>query len=70
MTGLSRSITLSYMIVGHTKLTPDSCFGLDIAEVMRVVRSSAVCNDVELIGQEDGSMMITTYNWCSFLFQH
>ena len=28
MVGLSRSITLSFKVVGHTKFTPDSCFGL------------------------------------------
>ena len=28
MVGLSHSITLSFMVVGHTKFIPDSCFGL------------------------------------------
>ena len=28
MVGLSRSITLSFMVVGHTKFAPDAGFGL------------------------------------------
>ena len=28
LTGLHNNITLSFMIVGHTKFSPDWCFGL------------------------------------------
>ena len=81
MTGLSDSITLSFMIVGHTKFTPDSCFGLlkqqfrrthveTLSDIAEVVKKSAVCNDVEVVGWEDGVVQIPTYDWCSYFAEH
>ena len=75
--GLNDSISLSFMIVGHTKFSPDSCFGLfkqkfrntpvnTLQEIADVVTQSAVCNHVEVVGWEDGVPLIPTYNWSSF----
>ena len=71
--GLSDSVTLSFMVVGHTKFTPDSCFGLlkqrfrkchvqTLQDMANVVTTSATCNNVEVVGWEDGVPIIPTYD--------
>ena len=79
LSGLNRSITLSFLIVGHTKFSPDWCFGLfkqayrrtrigcldDI--IVRVVESSAAVNHAQLVGTQDGKVIVPTYDWASFL---
>ncbi len=65
------------MIVGHTKFTPDSCFGLlkqrfrrthvqCLDDLVKVVEQSADVNKAKLIGNEDGEVYVPTYNWLSF----
>ncbi len=81
MVGLSQSISLSFMIVGHTKFSPDSCFGLlnqkfrktivnKLQDIADVVTQSAVCNEVEVVGWEDGVSKIPTYDWQSYFAVH
>lgn len=66
------------MIVGHTKFTPDSCFGLlkqkfrksqvnTLQQLKTVVETSASCNEVEMVGWEDGISIIPTYDWSTYL---
>ncbi len=75
--GLQDSISLSFMIVGHTKFSPDSCFGLlkrtfrrtavnTLQDLCDVVTQSAACNKVEVVGWEDGVLLIATYNWSTY----
>ena len=77
MVGLNDTITLSFMIAGHTKFSPDSCFGLlkqqfrktcvdTLKDLSDVVEKSASCNTVEMVGWEDGIPLIPTYNWQSY----
>lgn len=77
MVGLHRSITLSFMIVGHTKFSPDWCFGLlkqhyrrtfvsSLEDIARVVTQSADVNEVQLVGTEDGTVQVPMYNWAKF----
>ena len=77
MVGLNDTITLSFMIVGHTKFSPDSCFGLlkqqfrktkvdTLQDLSNVVEKSASCNKVEMVGWEDGIPLIPTYDWSSY----
>ena len=77
MVGLQDSISLSFMIVGHTKFSPDSCFGLlkrtfrrtavnTLQDLCDVVTQSAACNKVEVVGWEDGVSLIPTYNWSTY----
>ena len=77
MTGLNRSANLSFMIVGHTKFMPDSCFGLlkqrfcrmhvqSLSDIATVVSESATVNRVKLVGNEAGDVMVPTYDWLSF----
>ena len=75
--GLNSSIALSFLPVGHTKFSPDWCFGLfkqkfrladvgclnDIAEV---ARASATVNSVQLIGTQEGEVLVPTYEWTGF----
>ena len=69
------------MLVGHTKFTPDWCFGLlkqklrrakigcldDLAEA---VEYSAAPNVPQLAGREDGTQYVTTYDWTAYLAPH
>ena len=63
-------ITLSFMIPGHTKFSPDWCFGLlkkrywrtkvgGLTDLITVVIS---VNIAQPTGQEDGSPIVITYN--------
>ena len=68
MTGLNK-ITLSFMVVGHTKLSPDWCFRLFkqafrhtkvgcLDDTVRVVENSAtVVNHAQLVGTQDGQVI-------------
>ena len=81
MTGLNKTIALSFMVVGHTKFTPDSCFGLIkqrfrrthvqcLSDIASVVKHSATVNEVRLVGTEDGDVHVPTYNWLSHFAPH
>ena len=76
---LHKEITMSFLLVGHTKFSPDWCFGLfkqlyrqtnvgsiyDIAEVFK--RRSASVNHPQLIGEYNGTTHVEMYDWSSFL---
>ena len=77
LVGLSDSITLFFMVAGHTKFSPDRSFGLlkkefrktavnTLSDIAAVVTRSASCNTAELVGREDGIPLIATYDWTSF----
>jgi hypothetical protein len=72
--GLHKDITLSFLVVGHTKFSPDWCFGLfkkrfrktkvgSLADIARVVEESAKVNTAQLCGTEDGQVIVSTYDW-------
>jgi hypothetical protein len=74
MTGQHKQITLSFMIPGHTKFSPDWCFGLlkkryrrtkvgGLTDLIGVVNESATVNVAQPTGLEDGSVVVTTYDW-------
>ena len=81
MTGLHHSITISFMVVGHTKFAPDGCFGLlkrafrrtevsSLADLEQVVQSSAVVNETQLVGSQTGEPIVPMRDWASFLGPH
>ena len=81
MVGLSRSITLSFMVVGHTKFTPDSCFGLVkqcyqrthvecLSDIVDVVNNSGYINHAQLVETQEGQVLIPTYDWQTYLSPH
>ena len=81
LTGLHRCVTLSFMMVGHTKFAPDGCFGLlkrrlrrervsCLDDLATVVEASGEVNIAQLVGREDGTTYVPVYSWASFLAPH
>ena len=81
MTGLHDQITLSFMIPGHTKFSPDWCFGLmkkkyrrtkvgGLTDLIDVVNHSAVVNVAQPTGSADGEVVVPTYDWQEFFTPH
>ena len=77
MAGLNRRIEISFMMVGHTKFAPDCAFGLlkqkfrrtlvgCIDDLAKVVDSSATVNHAQLVGRENGEVIVRQYNWSGF----
>ena len=71
MTNQHSQITLFFMIPGHTKFSPDWCFGLvkkwyrktkvgGLTDLCGVVTDSAVVNSAQPTGLEDGSVVTHT----------
>ena len=67
--GMHRTVTLPFMLVGHTKFSLDWCFGLlkqrywrtyvsSLGDITRVVTESADFNEVQLAGTEDGTVLV------------
>ena len=64
------------MLAGHTKFALDWCFGLlketfrtkvgSLADIAKVVNTSAVVNHAQLVGTEDGTVIVPQYNWSEF----
>ena len=74
MRGLHKSITISFMLVGHTKFSPDWCFGLlkqrfrktkvdCLDDLVGVVNNSAVVNECQLVGSQSGESLVSVYDW-------
>ena len=79
--GLHKEITISFLLVGHTKFSPDWCFGLfkqlyrktkvgSIDDIAEVVKRSATVNHPQLIGEYDGTTHVKMYDWSSFFNSH
>ena len=78
MCGLHESIVLSFMLVGHTKFSPDQCFGLlkhkfrrtfvsSLADLVNVVETSGQVNKAQLVGDKDGNVIVPCLDWSSSL---
>ena len=81
MCGIYNSVTLSFMIVGHTKFSPDWCIGLlkqklrrcrvdCLDDIVKVVESSADVNLAQLVGTQSGETLVPMYDWAQFLEPH
>ena len=79
--GLHDNITLSFLIVGHTKFSPDWCFGLlkqrfrrtnvgCLDDIVDVVNSSASANVAQLLGTQEGERVVSSYNWAEMFGPH
>ena len=66
-----------FMTVGHTKVSPDWCFGslkqifrrtkVDcLDDIVGVVESSASVNNAQLVGTQSGETVVKTYDWAGF----
>ena len=83
LTGRHNSITMSFLLAGHTKFSCDWCFGLfkrtfrrtkvdclnDIADTVSN-SSTAGVNVPHLCGQEDGTVLVKVYDWSSYLSRY
>ena len=78
LTGRHKKITLSFLIVGHTKFSPDTCFGLikqkyrktsvgSLQDIATVVDNSSVVNETQLVGAQDGTPIVPMFDWGKFL---
>ena len=81
LTGRHNTITISFMLAGHTKFAPDWSFGIIkqrfrrtkvscLDELAEVVNSSFEHNFAQLAGHEGGTEVIPFYEWTSFLKGH
>ena len=81
LTGLHHEITISFLLVGHTKFTPAWCFGLfkqrfrqmkinNLDDIASAVDNSSVLNVAQLVGTLDGQCLVPTYNWNDHLNEH
>lgn len=81
MTGLHQEVTLSFMLSGHTKFSPDWSFGLlkqrfrreivsCLDDLASTVDASAQHNIPQLCGREDGTVFVNTYDWTAYLRPH
>ena len=81
LVGLHRTITISFMQVGHTKFSPDWCFGLlkrtfhrtvvgCLDDIVGVVERSAEVNCAPLVARQKGEVIVPTYNWAEELQPH
>ena len=77
MTGRHTQITLSFLVVGHTKFAPDWCFGLfkrlyrrtkvrSLQAIAQVVNDLAQCNFAQLVAIEDGTTVVPVFDWTTF----
>jgi len=80
---LHKSVTLSFLPVGHTKFAPDWCFGLlkrtyrrshvsSLQEISDVVKASTVqgINIPQLVGNESGEVFVEVFDWVNHLSKH
>ena len=81
LVGLHSKITLSFLIVGHTKFSPDWCFGLlkqrfrrtnvgCLDDIAAVVDSSARVNVPQLVGTQEGDINVQCYDWARMFAPH
>ena len=75
LNGQHRSISLNFLVAGHTKFAPDWCFGLlkqafrrhdvsCLADLETVVDNSAEVNEAQ---REDGEKLVAVHDWQAHL---
>ena len=78
MSGHHETIDYNFLLAGHTKFAPDWCFGLvkqktrktyisSLFDIARAVEDSATVNTAEFVGLHNGRVLVTMYDWTSFL---
>ena len=81
LAGLHKTITISFLPVGHTKFSPDWCFGLlkqkfrksevnCLDDFVSVVHKSADVNAAQLVGTQSGEVTVPTHNWSGYLTEY
>ena len=81
MTKQHLNITLSFLVVGHTKFAPDQCFGLFkrayrrervscLEDIVKTVNKSSTVNVAQIVGTQDGKVIVPMYDWAAYLSLH
>ena len=81
LVSLHKEITISFLMVGHTKFSPDCCFGLfkqmyrktkagNIHDIVDVVKQSARVKHPQLIGDYDATIHVKSHDWSTFFDNH
>ena len=81
MVGLHKRVILSFLVVGHTKFSPDWCFGLlkqrfrrtkvdCLKDLEQVVDSSAQANLPQLVGTQSGEVVVPVFDWTAMFSGH
>ena len=77
LAGLHDEIVVSFLPVGHTKFSPDWCFGLFkrhfrrckvgcLDDIVKAVNESASPNVAQLVGSQNGEVIVPMYNWSGY----
>ena len=79
-TGRNATVTICFLPAGHTKFSPDWCFGLlkrvyrrtrvsCMQDIVKIVEKSSekAINVAQLVGSDDGEVIVPTYDWKTFL---
>ena len=81
ITGLHHKVEMSFLIAGHTKFSPDGCFGLlkrkfrrtkvnTLEDIAEVVNDSDSLNHVQLVGTQSGETLVPVYDWTNYFKAH
>ena len=77
LTGLHEEIKISFLPVGHTKFSPDWCFGLlkrkyrktrigCLDDIVCAVNDSSSPNIAQLVGTQNGEVIVPMFNWSEY----
>ena len=78
---MHKEIKVSFLPVGHTKFSPDWCFGLFkqlyiktnigcLDDIVQAVNASATPNVAQLVGSQSGESIVPTFNWSDYFNEH
>ena len=78
LSGLHTTISIHFMLAGHTKFAPDWCFGLIkrrlrrtrvscMSDIAELVDASSTANRSQLVSDEAGNVLVPTFDWSTFL---
>ena len=81
LAGLHKEIKISFLPVGHTKFSPDWCFGLlkrkyrkmkigCLDDIVKAVHQSGAPNVAQLVGTQSGDVIVPMYNWSEFFEEY
>jgi hypothetical protein len=75
--GLHKNVTINFLIAGHTKFSPDWCFGLlkrnfrrhavpSLSVLEDVANKSSHVNIAQVVGWEDGTTVVPVHDWQTY----
>ena len=78
ITKRNKEITMSFLPAGHTKFSPDWCFGLlkqrfrrtevnSLSDIVSIVNQSSYVNSAQLVGTHEGEILVKTFDCTGYL---